>query len=91
MKAISQFFGGAHAKPHVSGPEWVQLFRALTYKELDDADIASAAADPGVKEALDYWGKVTGADAKMGGAASTADKFKAYLDQALVLPVRPAI
>jgi hypothetical protein len=90
MQAVSQFFGGAGSKPHVSAPDWVQLYRALTYKELDDADLASAAGDHGVKEALDHWADITGTAAKLAALTSTAEKFKAYLDEALVLPVRPA-
>jgi hypothetical protein len=89
MQAISAFFGGSAAKPHVSAPNWVQLFRALTYKELDDGDIASTAAATGVSDALDHWAAVTGVDAKMAGL-DTAARLKVYLDEALVLPVRPA-
>jgi hypothetical protein len=90
MKANSAFFGGSSAKPHVSAPEWVQLFRSLSYKELDDADIASAASDQGVSTALDHWAVVTGANAKMAGLKATEDKLKVYLDEALMLPVRPS-
>ena len=89
MKAVSAFFGGTASKPHVSAPDWVQLFRSLTYKEVDDAGIASAAAATGVSAALDHWAVVTGVDGKMTGL-STAEKLKVYLDEALVLPVRPA-
>jgi len=85
------FFGGSAAKPHVSAPNWVQLFRALTYKELEDGDIAATAAAPGVSDALDHWAAVTGVDAKIAGLGDTAAKLKVYLDEALVLPVRPAV
>jgi len=91
MRAVSMFFGGSAAKPHVSAPNWVQLFRALTYKELEDGDIAATAAAPGVSDALDHWAAVTGVDAKIAGLGDTAAKLKVYLDEALVLPVRPAV
>jgi hypothetical protein len=90
MHAISEFFGVPKAQPHVSGPDWFQLFRALSYKELDDSDVASAAADTGVSAALNHWAAVTGVDAKMAGLTGDAEKLKVYLDEALVLPVRPS-
>ena len=60
LHAVSEFFGTATQRPHVSAPQWFQSFPTLTSRGLLDRDIPTWAGDTDVRAALDHWSSVTG-------------------------------
>jgi Domain of unknown function (DUF4157) len=66
LRAVSRFFGNAPALPHVSAPNWFQVFPFLRLHSFgSDASVNSAASNPSVTEALDRWSPMTGARQQM--------------------------
>lgn len=62
LRAVSRFFGRADALPHVSGPDWYQVFPRLVAETLrNDAAIDALAGDANVQIALNRWSVITGA------------------------------
>jgi hypothetical protein len=60
LRAVSEFFGRAGNRPHVSGPEWFQSFPTLGYRPLRDSQIPGLASQRWVRRALDHWFSETG-------------------------------
>ncbi len=59
LHAFSRFFGQSDALPHVSAPDWYQMFPRLGWQGLNPADIPARMSDPAFSAALDRWLDVT--------------------------------
>jgi len=60
LEAVSQFFGRADDRPHVSAPDWFQNFPSLGYRSVRDRELRSYSRYPWVRRALDHWFDETG-------------------------------
>lgn len=66
LRAVSRFFGRPTALPHVSGPDWYQVFPTLGNQPLaNDAAVDALAGDANIQTALNRWSPLTGARAQM--------------------------
>jgi hypothetical protein len=66
LRAVASFFGRADAPPHVSAPDWFEVFPILGSRPVrDDKAIARLAGNAKVQEALDRWAPLTGVRAQM--------------------------
>ncbi len=71
LRAVSRFFGRPDALPHVSGPDWYQVFPTLGAETLaNDAAIDALAGDPHVQTALNRWSAITGARTQLASLRS---------------------
>ena len=66
LRAVQRFFGTPPALPHVSAPNWFQVFPFLRLRSFaTDANVNRVASDPDAAAALDQWSPVTGARQQM--------------------------
>ena len=66
LRSVSHFFGRPGFEPHVSGPEWYQVFPFLGARTLaNDAAVDSLAGNAHVQTALNRWSVLTGARAQL--------------------------
>jgi hypothetical protein len=62
LRAVSAFFGG----PHVSGPNWYQMYPMLGWQTVDGHQgLDAIASDPSVTAALSHWAPITGVRAQL--------------------------
>lgn len=66
LQSFARFFGREGDFPHVSGPDWFQIFPTLALRTIfNDAEFNEAAARAEVLFALDRWSPLTGARQQM--------------------------
>ena len=60
LRAVSAFFGRPDAAPHVSGPDWFEVFPILGSKPVrDEKAITKLASEKSVQEAVERWAPIT--------------------------------
>jgi hypothetical protein len=66
LRAVSRFFGRADAAPHVSGPDWFEVFPIFGSRSVrDEKAIEKLAANTSVQEAVERWAPLTGVRLQM--------------------------
>ena len=66
LRSVSRFFGRPGFEPHVSGPEWYQVFPVLGAQTLANAaSVDALAGNAAVQTALNRWSVLTGARAQL--------------------------
>lgn len=66
LRSLSHFFGRPGAQPHVSGPDWFQVFPTLGSQTLaNDAAVNAQAGNDHVQTALGRWSVTTGAHSQL--------------------------
>lgn len=66
LEAVSRFFGTAPNLPHVSAPDWFQIFPFLAFRTVSTvAQINGLAGNAHVNEAVEHWSPLTGVRQQM--------------------------